>query len=130
MILFGQKYWVGGQGNWNDLSHWSNTSGGSFGASAPTIHEDAIFDTNSGFSVGDSIKINSGARVQNLDFIKNNVSIKFVGDSSSSLLVSGKFFFGNKVENKFEGKVIMSGTSSDFGFKMFKESKNNQAFKA
>ncbi|MBL56985.1 MAG: hypothetical protein CMP61_07360, partial [Flavobacteriales bacterium] len=117
--LIAQKYWVSGNGKWSDSSHWSLTSGGSGGASVPTMDEDVIVDLNSGFTDGDSIIITSGAQVQNLDFSKNFVPINFVGDSQSNFLLSGKIFFGNKVENKFEGKVIMSGTSSDFGMKIY-----------
>lgn len=44
------RYWVGGTGTWDssDTSHWSASSGGSAGASAPTTSDAAIFDANSG----------------------------------------------------------------------------------
>lgn len=41
------KYWVGGAGTW-DLSsttHWSNSSGGASGATAPTATDDVVFDS-------------------------------------------------------------------------------------
>ena len=117
--LIAQKYWVSGNGKWSDSSHWSLTSGGSGGASVPTMDEDVIVDLNSGFTDGDSIIITSGAQVQNLNLINNNVPINIVGNTTSNFLVSGKIFLGNKVDNKFKGKVIMSGTSSDFGLKVF-----------
>lgn len=43
------RYWVGGTGSWNTSStaHWSATSGGSSGASAPGSGDNAIFDANS-----------------------------------------------------------------------------------
>ena len=41
------RYWVGNSGNWNDISHWSYTSGGEGGAQVPTINDDVIFDENS-----------------------------------------------------------------------------------
>ncbi len=44
-------YWVGGLGNWNDVSHWSLTSGGVSGGCVPTAFDNVIFDNNSGSSV-------------------------------------------------------------------------------
>lgn len=43
------RYWVGGGGTWNnsDTTHWSETSGGTGGASIPGAGEYAIFDNNS-----------------------------------------------------------------------------------
>ncbi|WEK71172.1 MAG: hypothetical protein P0Y62_06340 [Candidatus Chryseobacterium colombiense] len=45
-------YWIGGQGSWNDLSHWSLTSGGSpiTGCGAPRPNDNVFFDQNSGFT--------------------------------------------------------------------------------
>ncbi len=40
-------YWVGGSGNWHDVSHWSLASGGKPGNVIPASADDAIFDANS-----------------------------------------------------------------------------------
>src|SRR5207253_434784 len=41
-------YWVGGTGNWNDLTHWATTSGGTiFQNQIPTALDDVYFDANS-----------------------------------------------------------------------------------
>jgi hypothetical protein len=37
----------GGDGDWNDTSNWSTSSGGASGASVPTSADDVIFDNNS-----------------------------------------------------------------------------------
>jgi len=52
------RYWVGGTGTWDASStaHWSSTSGGSSGASVPTLNDNVYFDTNSG---GGTITINA-----------------------------------------------------------------------
>ena len=44
------RYWVGGTGAWDTSSttHWSATSGGAAGASAPTSADSAIFNASSG----------------------------------------------------------------------------------
>jgi len=41
-------YWVGGTGAWDDITHWSATSGGSGGAGVPTSVDDVILDSSSG----------------------------------------------------------------------------------
>lgn len=45
------RFWIpvagSGSGNWSDTAHWSATSGGSGGASAPSTADTAIFDANS-----------------------------------------------------------------------------------
>ena len=40
------RYWVGGAGTWNttDTTHWSASSGGGAGASAPTSADNVFFD--------------------------------------------------------------------------------------
>src|SRR5574343_301221 len=44
------RYWVGGTGTWDstDTTHWSATSGGTGGASAPVAADNVNFDSNSG----------------------------------------------------------------------------------
>jgi hypothetical protein len=42
------RYWVGGNGTWDSsTTNWSDTSGGTAGASAPTSTDNVIFDANS-----------------------------------------------------------------------------------
>ena len=43
-------YWVGASGTWNDINHWSFTSGGVGGACIPTPADNVFFDANSGFT--------------------------------------------------------------------------------
>lgn len=43
------RFWVaGGNGNWNDTSNWSATTGGASGASVPGSTDAAMFDASSG----------------------------------------------------------------------------------
>jgi hypothetical protein len=52
-------YWVGGNGNWTDANRWSNNPGGTGGTCIPTIYDNVVFDTQSGF--GPSVTINAQA---------------------------------------------------------------------
>ncbi|WP_341837241.1 Ig-like domain-containing protein [Chitinophaga pollutisoli] len=66
----GARYWVGGSGDWNDASHWSNTSGGPGGACIPTVSNDVFFDANSGFTAASkTVTIATGnAYFHNMDW--------------------------------------------------------------
>jgi len=57
------RYWVNGTGNWSDTSHWSIISGGSGGASVPTINDDVYFNLLSG---GGTCTINVSAECKSL----------------------------------------------------------------
>ena len=43
-------YWVGGPGYWNDINHWSFTSGGSLANAIPSANSNVVFDNNSASS--------------------------------------------------------------------------------
>ena len=43
-------YWVGGSGYWNDITHWSYTSGGSPTNVIPSSNSTIIFDNASSVS--------------------------------------------------------------------------------
>ena len=46
------RYWVGGSGNWDTTTtHWSATSGGTGGASAPTSVDSVFFDQAGTYTV-------------------------------------------------------------------------------
>jgi gliding motility-associated-like protein len=51
-------YWVNGDGDWDDNTHWSLTSGGIGGECMPTLYDNVFFNANSGFVAGDSVRVN------------------------------------------------------------------------
>ena len=52
-------YWIGNGGNWNDLSHWATTSGGTtLHTQLPTANDDVFFDANSFTLPGQTINFN------------------------------------------------------------------------
>lgn len=54
-------YWVGGTGTWDDINHWSTTSGGSGGAALPSSSNNVYFDVNSGLNSSSVISILPGS---------------------------------------------------------------------
>lgn len=76
------RYWVGGDGDWEDTSHWSTTSGGAGGASVPAQNDNVYFD--SGSYIGDdngivTVNINSEANLYNMqvDTVPTNKALFF-----------------------------------------------------
>ncbi|MDR6923673.1 hypothetical protein [Chryseobacterium sp. 2987] len=66
-------YWKGGNGNWNDLSHWSmdpSPARVTANCGLPTIYDNVFFDQYSGFSPANitSISLENNVQVNNLTF--------------------------------------------------------------
>ena len=50
-------YWIGGSGNWSDISHWATTSGGTVThPQVPTANDNVFFDQNS-FTAPGSLRL-------------------------------------------------------------------------
>ncbi len=63
------RFWIGGTGNWSDVTHWSITSGGAGGASVPTSVDNAILDNNSGLiNATRVVTMNVAVVVNDFDF--------------------------------------------------------------
>lgn len=87
------RYWVGGTGTWNDASttNWSNTSGGSSGASVP-LTDDVFFDGNSG---GGTVTISSSAYNPLIKSLNTTGFTGTITGGSSSLNIFGSFTLGS-----------------------------------
>jgi hypothetical protein len=75
-------YWVGGTGNWSDLTHWATTSGGSIKHTiVPSQINDVVFDANSFTASGQSVTVNQTPFCKNFvwDGVTNNPSFNCTG---------------------------------------------------
>jgi alpha-tubulin suppressor-like RCC1 family protein len=70
-------YWIGNSGNWNDGSHWSNSSGGAAANCIPTSSDTVYFDANS-FSLNNQVVL-----VNDLAYFK---AMKWLGITESPVL--------------------------------------------
>lgn len=82
-------YWVGGSGNWNELNHWSTTSGGSVHpAILPDSTDNVFFDVNSFDAGGQRVSLSGSAicsqmnwtGVTNYPTFENTSSLSIYGD--------------------------------------------------
>jgi hypothetical protein len=75
-------YWVGGTGNWSDLTHWATTSGGSIKHTiVPSQINDVVFDANSFTASGQTVTVNQTPFCKNFvwDGVTNNPSFNCTG---------------------------------------------------
>lgn len=92
-------YWIGGNGDWDQLNHWSLQSGNQaiiMPSSVPTSETNVIIDENSGFGPGGEINVTatSDIVIKSLTFkdelTQNNTPIIRIGTlSTANLVVTG-----------------------------------------
>ena len=107
-------YWVGGSGDWNDLSHWVTSSGGSINpTNIPTANDNVYFDVNSFSSSGQTVSISNGAAdCKTIDW--TGVTNDPTFDISDDLNVYGSLIFVTNMTLSASGSsnINLKSTSS------------------
>lgn len=102
------RYWVGGTGNWDaTTTHWSASSGGASGATAPTATDDVFFDANSGASAVVTVVAGGGV-------CQNFTATGFTGSftiSGANLTINGNATFAGRTYSGTNG-IIMNSTAA------------------
>lgn len=99
-------YWVGNGGDWNDVTHWSTTSGGASAGVIPSFEDNVTFDANS-FTLPDQV-VNipdlgdaKGAEFKTMDWrgVTNNPTFRIRAVTSPWLAssVSGSIYFDDNM---------------------------------
>ena len=60
-------YWIGGTGDWNDPSHWSNSSGGAASFLVPNENTDVFIDQES-LSDNDVVSVSNDIYIRSINF--------------------------------------------------------------
>jgi gliding motility-associated-like protein len=113
-------YWVGGSGNWNDLSHWAATSGGAGGSVFPAVipspFDNVFFDANSGFTpTNKTVTINiPNIFCKNIDWTGATNSPNFIATQSQNSIfaIYGSLTFIQNMTFDYKGTVKFSSTSA------------------
>src|SRR5690554_6108649 len=93
-ISFAQDYyWVGGSGNWSDITHWATTSGGTtIHAVVPGPNDNVIFDANSGFTTGNNtVTIDVTANCHDMTWVGAQATPVITGEATNPLNVYGSW---------------------------------------
>lgn len=113
-------YWIGGSGNWSDITHWATTSGGTVThVQTPTAEDDVFFDINSFTGPNQTVTINSDvAFARNIDFSEASLMPTFSASEMVNLSVFGSLQLTNDMVFDFRGNLFFSsdatGNSIDF----------------
>ncbi len=101
------RYWVGGTASWDGTagSKWSNSSGGTGGASIPTSSTTVYFNASSGSGTVTIASGNTG--------VKDLIFTGFTGTLSGTagITVSGGLTIGSSMTNNYTGDITFNATS-------------------
>ncbi|HOY20102.1 MAG TPA: hypothetical protein PLC89_22500, partial [Haliscomenobacter sp.] len=100
-------YWVGGSGDWSDISHWATTSGGATKHNVvPSPNDRVFFDASSFTAPGQTIKVNNQS-IFCLDMIWDGVSNNptITAPASNVLNVYGSLRLNANMTFSFLGSV-------------------------
>lgn len=98
-------YWIGGSGNWSDLNHWSETSGGSIlHITVPGPLDNVIFDDNSFPDGGTATILAENATCHDFKSLAttNPFTISMPGNT---LRIFGSLIFTQMVTNEIHGAI-------------------------
>jgi len=104
-------YWVGGTGNWSDVSHWAASTGGPGGYCLPTQIDNVIFDANSFTQTGQAVYVDiADAECQDMDWSGVSYNPTFTANSNTyNLHVFGSLTLDPAMNYSFQGKVYFEG---------------------
>ena len=108
-ILAADYYWVGGSGDWSDISHWATTSGGStLHNQAPTSEDNVFFDGNSFNGNGQTVTVNTDIIFcRSMNWTGAAGSPVFAGTTGQVLSVYGSVVLNANMDFDFPGEIRM-----------------------
>lgn len=99
------RYWVGGEGHWNDRAHWSATPGGNGGAAVPGLGDDVFIST----AAGDvAIVLEWQADVRNFSVEGGRGQVRLEG-TGGRLRIAGNLAVKGNVAWAWTGTVELTG---------------------
>lgn len=108
-------YWIGGTGNWSDISHWATTSGGFITHDqVPTANDNVYFDANSFTGPGQTVTINNeNIFCGNMDWAGATGVPLFQGDTAKVINVFGSLNFIENMILDYSGEVRFRAAGTD-----------------
>ena len=88
-------YWVGGAGNWSDITHWATTSGGTVQHnSVPSLEDNVFFDANSFSGNNQTVTINNqNVFCANMNWTGVTGTPRFIGPKEHAPKYWWRFYF-------------------------------------
>jgi len=106
-------YWIGGSGNWSDISHWVTTSGGNiYQLQVPTPFDDVYFDENSFTDYGQVVTVNAGNYTcRNLIWTNVGYNPTFTNTNNYFLRIYGSLVLAELMDFNFIGDIYFEATT-------------------
>jgi gliding motility-associated-like protein len=113
-LIAADYYWIGGTGNWTDLTHWATTSGGVVTYNQiPTAADDVFFDANSFTATGQTVTVNALtaiARNMNWTGVSNNPT--FICPTNNQFRLYGSLTFATAMQLDYDGTFNFIATTA------------------
>lgn len=108
-------FWVGGSGNWSDITHWATTSGGNTThAQAPTSNDDVYFDANSFTGAMDMVRLNTDVNFcRSMSWAGATGNPVFLSGRGVTLNVFGSLELIDAMDYRFDGTVVFTGATDN-----------------
>lgn len=108
-------FWVGGPGNWSDITHWATSSGGNTThAQAPTSEDDVYFDANSFTGAMDIVRLNTDVNFcRSMSWASATGNPVFLGGRGVTLNVFGSLELTDAMDYRFDGTLIFTGAADN-----------------
>lgn len=103
-------YWVGGSGNWNDMTHWSHMSGGSSANEIPSLNSNVIFD-NASSAKSFTINALNSFEFKSITTENTHFKIDVIGASNVDLTINGAVNLNEYFYFKLTGKINLNPQS-------------------
>lgn len=105
------RYWVNGSGNWSESAHWSTISGGSGGASVPTINDNVYFSKKSFPTSIGIVTIDQPAFSKTLFWGYTGKDYTLQG--TAPLTINGSLLIDDNIQNNYSGVIYLSSSENN-----------------
>lgn len=113
-FIFSQTlYWVGGNGDFQDPTHWSFTSGGVQAGVLPSPNSNVIFDDNSG-GTRFTVQMSQPISIKNLTAKNLLRQLEIIGGFNSPLFVGGSIYLSPLTSYNNPSDIVLSSTNAEF----------------
>lgn len=108
-------YWIGGNGSWSDVAHWSHTTGGTSANAVPGADDHVIIDENSFSNLAEeTITLDAAGSCGTFSWLTNKTGVMSMNGNrltiKSTMVLSSDYFRttdGGAFEFNGEGKVSL-----------------------
>jgi gliding motility-associated-like protein len=107
-------FWIGGTGNWSDINHWAQSSGGTvLHNTPPTAEDDVFFDAGSFSAEGQIVSVNAeNAVCRNLIWTGALYNPAFINSNSDNLRIFGSISLIEDMDFEYDGTITFESPES------------------